>query len=47
MRGFTVVSNPAFAEINEKTDVLIPPTITGKVLLVVRNSDTDHSFIRF
>ena len=34
-------------EIHQKTDIVIDPTITGEVLLVVRNSDIDHSFILF
>ena len=42
-----MVSNRGFVEINQKTDVMIDPTITGEVLLVVVNSDIDHSFILF
>jgi hypothetical protein len=38
----TEVSNREFAEFQEKTDVLIAPTISAKLLLVVQNTNSDH-----
>ena len=42
----SAVSEPGFAEFYKKTDALNCPTITGKLLLVVENSNFDHLYFQ-